>query len=266
MFLCKNPHFFPGRPVVSGPSGCSRCSKRAFTTAGTWSCRMTTGEETLAWPISPRVAVKPPSTAWSKKLEIPLWIFLDHDFSGFFQVQLPLCGIPWYIPHLQTHPNLSSGGTIQRQETHPFLGFLGPDPPIPPPISPKKNRSLRWGNELLHLFTSRNISFSDKNQEPRPKLHQVPTLDITQLSQAFLHPYKIPISNSQNHQLPKHQAGHGKGPVPASLSRTNPSPQRADATHSAPMRTPGIRQGSWEGPHRTRPQCHSQRFTVYICI
>ena len=149
---------------------------------------------------------------------------------------------------------------------HPFLGFLGPDPPIPPPISPKKIDHCDGEMSCCTSLHPETSHFLDKNQEPRPKLHQVPTLDITQLSQAFLHPYKIPISNSQNHQLPKHQAGHGKGPVPASLSRTNPSPQRADATHSAPMRTPGIRQGSWERPHRTRPQCHSQRFTVYICI
>ena len=176
MFLCQNQHFFPGRPVVSGPSGCSRCSKRAFTTAGTWSCRMTTGEETLAWPISPR-RVKCGSQEWAvaihcliQKVGTPIldifgsWCFPHFSKYNYHDLRYTMVYTMVYIPHLQTHPNLSPGGVIQRHETHPFLG---PDPPISPPhnIAQKFHRSLRWGKWVAaHLI----FSF-DKKQEPRPK-------------------------------------------------------------------------------------------------
>lgn len=112
----------PSRQLAPGPAGWPPVRRR-------WRGRFHLGglSGSQEWNRHPLLDPK----SWKSHFGY-FWIMI---FSGFFQVQLPLCGIPWYIPHLQTHPNLSSGGVIQRQETHPFLG---PDPPIPPHFANKK--------------------------------------------------------------------------------------------------------------------------------
>lgn len=101
-----------------------------------------------------------PSTAWSKKLEISCWIFLDHDFFHIFPSTITTtCGIPWYIPWYLWW-------NYSATRTPPIPN--GPDPPIAPPISPQKkySRSLRWGNELLHIsyvLLTKNKSLSPKS-------------------------------------------------------------------------------------------------------
>lgn len=146
----------PSRQLAPGPAGWPPVRRR-------WRGRFHLGglSGSQEWNRHPLLDPK----SWKSHFGY-FWIMI---FSGFFQVQLPLCGIPWYIPHLQTHPNLSSGGVIQRQETHPFLG---PDPPIPPPFRKQK---IDHCDGEMSCCTSLHPETSHFREKTRAKKAQTPS-------------------------------------------------------------------------------------------